>query len=274
MHRNESIKFELRMSDGQAVRGVLLATEGPTSREPPPAVIFVHGLGSTRGGEKSTALEAECVRRGWAFASFDFRGHGRSDGTTLEMTGSRLLEDLAAVTRFVNERTGGPVCLCGSSMGGWASAWLTVRFAEHESHCIAACAFVAPAFRFLEFRRLNKAERTAWEQSGRLRVKNEFIDLELGYGLMAEADNFRFDDLAARFTLPAIIFHGLRDNVVPYTVSVEFAAGCAAEEVEVVLLKSGDHRLNREKERLARAACDFFAAQTALGISSHTSLRA
>jgi pimeloyl-ACP methyl ester carboxylesterase len=238
------------MADGQAVRG-----EGRFFAGGSAAVIFVHGFGSTRQGEKATALAAECARRGWSYAACDFRGHGASGGSMLELRGSRLLEDLEAITRLVMARTGARPCLVGSSMGGWAAAW----FAARSPGRVAACAFFAPAFHFLEWRRLNLAERENWQRTGRLRVRNEFVDLEIGYGLAAEADEFKFADLTAQFRSPLMIFHGMRDDLVPYAGSVEFAARCAAADVELVLIKQGDHRLNREKERLARAACDFFS---------------
>src|SRR5262245_33358509 len=62
-----------------------------------PAVVFVHGLGSSRQGEKARAVEAACARRGWTFAALDFRGHGASSGALAEMRGSGLLADLGAV---------------------------------------------------------------------------------------------------------------------------------------------------------------------------------
>src|SRR5437868_1085741 len=58
------------------------------------AVVYVHGFGATRVGEKPKAAEAACARRGWTFVSFDFRGHGASTGTMLELKGSGLIEDL------------------------------------------------------------------------------------------------------------------------------------------------------------------------------------
>lgn len=249
------------MSGGQALRGHFSSggakVDGAARA---PVVVFAHGLGSTRRGEKAEALEEECARRAWAFAAFDFRGHGASDGTTLELTGSRLLADLDAVTRFASERAGGPVCLFGSSMGGWACAW----FAALNPGRVAVCAFVAPAFRFLEWRRLGEAEREEWRRAGRHRVRNEFIDLELGGGLLAEVDSFGLEDLGARLAAPSVIFHGMRDDIVPYRVSLEFAEACAAPDIEIILFKSGDHRLNLHKERVARSACDFFAARLAV----------
>lgn len=253
MRERRSDKLELTMPDEQKLRGRISFTPG---KESAPVVVFAHGFGSVRAGEKSAALEAECARRGWAFAACDFRGHGESDGVMTELRGSRLLEDLEAITRKAVALAGGPLFLFGSSMGGWASA----RLAAKNPGRVAACAFAAPAFRFLEWRRLSEADREEWRRAGRLRVRNEFVDVEIDYGLAAEADDYPFEKLAAEFRAPAVIFHGMADEIVPYSSSVEFAARCATDDIELWLIKSGDHRLNGEKERMAFAACEFFAA--------------
>lgn len=56
----------------------------------PDALLYAHGFGSTRAGAKADALEAACARRGWTFAAFDFRGHGGSSGTRLDLRSSLL----------------------------------------------------------------------------------------------------------------------------------------------------------------------------------------
>lgn len=223
-----------------------------------PALIFAHGLGSMRKGEKAQALEAECERRGWAFASFDFHAHGESGGTMLDLRGSRLLEDLEAITRFVTEQGHETIYLVGSSMGGWAAAWFAALYPER----VRACALIAPAFRFLECQRLSEAERAQWKQTGRLRITNQWINLELDFGFYAEAAAYPFEQLTQRFQTPSLIFHGIRDDTVPYTTSLEFIDRCRATAVQLLLLKNGDHRLSAEKEWLARAACEFFLTQT------------
>ena len=77
--------------------GTLLVYVSYTGEPREEAVVYVHGFGSTRSGEKPRALETACERRGWTFASFDFRGHGGSSGTLVDLRGSHLLEDLEAV---------------------------------------------------------------------------------------------------------------------------------------------------------------------------------
>ncbi|MEP7341014.1 MAG: alpha/beta fold hydrolase [Acidobacteriota bacterium] len=249
-------KLELKMPDGQMLRGDFHYTP-PTlpdlNAEPSPVVVFAHGFGSVRNGDKALAVADECARRGWAFATCDFRGHGESDGKMIELLGSRLIEDLDAITGEAARRARGKLFLFGSSMGGWASAWFAARYPGR----VAACAFVAPAFCFIEFMRLTDAEREAWQRAGRHRFRNEFVDVEIGYGLAAEAEWFKFGTLAKQFRTPSIIFHGTADDIVPHSISVEFAERCAAE-IDLNLIEFGDHRLNEQKDKLARAACDFF----------------
>ena len=45
-----------------------------------PSIVFVHGLGSTRSGDKAMDLAARLVRRGYSVVMFDLRGHGTSGG--------------------------------------------------------------------------------------------------------------------------------------------------------------------------------------------------
>ena len=68
--------LQLPLPAGGHLRGVFSpGTDGA-------AVLYVHGFGSAHTGNKGEALAAACARRGWAFAAFDFRGHGRSGGRT------------------------------------------------------------------------------------------------------------------------------------------------------------------------------------------------
>lgn len=227
------------------------------------AVVSLHGLGSQRGGEKALALEAAAARRGWTFASFDFRGHGTSTGTLLELRGDSLLDDLAALRRYLASHGVRRLCLVGSSMGGWAATWFTARHPD----VVPACAVIAPAFDFLRSRwsRLSEPERLAWQQTGRLRLRNDWIDTELGYGVVEDIPRFPVTELAARWIRPLLIFHGMRDDVVPYHDSLAFVERVRGPDVELRLYRDGDHRLVAYKEEMAEAACCLFARTLGAG---------
>src|SRR5262245_56449041 len=175
-NRHEEI-IHLPLSGGGALKGSLWLDQGRDDA----AVVYVHGFGSVRGGEKAVALEAACARRGMTFAAFDFRGHGASTGTLLELSCAGLLTDLAAVADFLETRGVRRTCPFGSSMGGWSAAWFTLR----NPQLVPACVLMAPAFDFTGSRygTMTEAQRKAWKDTGRLRIKNDWVDAEIGYGI-------------------------------------------------------------------------------------------
>jgi pimeloyl-ACP methyl ester carboxylesterase len=240
---------EIRLPSDEVLRGEVRAGSDRT-------VAYVHGFGSHRGGEKALALAAECERRGWTFAAFDFRGHGSSAGAMRDLTASRLLEDLSAIRAFLAGRGCHQLGLVGSSMGGFAAAWFAVRFPE----TVTGCVLLAPAFRFLERRvtELTPGELDQWRRTGVRRLHNEWIDVEIGYGLVEERAAFDPAELARRWRTPLLVYHGLADDVVPVTDSLAFIETTGYPDAELRLLKAGDHRLTAFKDEIAPEACRFF----------------
>jgi len=237
--------------------GTLAGTYQPGPTRSDFAVLWVHGFGSHRGGEKAEAVRAECGRRGWAFAAFDFRGHGESSGAMHELRASRLLEDLAAARAWLAERGHTRLGLVGASMGGFASAW----FAKGHPGSVLGAVLLAPAFGFLDRRwnALTLPERDEWRRTGRRRVANAWIDVEIGYGLVEERERFAPPHLVREWATPTLLFHGLLDDTVPDSDSEYFLRHVEYPHVELRLLKDGDHRLTAHKNAIAAAVGTFFA---------------
>ena len=224
------------------------------------ALLYIHGFASVRTGDKATALETECERRGWTFAAFEFRGHGASSGTLRDLRGGTLLEDLDRIRDYLAERGVQRIFPVGSSMGGWATAWFALRHPE----TVPAAAFIAPAFEFVRgsWRRLPEAERLAFQQRRRLAVvnfgRNDQPD-ELDYALVEQADQFLAEDLARRWSTPSLIFHSLRDDAVPYQDCVNLLARTSYPEIELRLFTGGDHRQPTTVDAMAADIGRFFA---------------
>ena len=245
--------WKLPLPSGGLLRGHVSYAAGPVSW----AVVYVHGFGSTRHGEKATALERACTRHGFPFAAFDFRGHGESTGTMGELHCAGLIEDLQVIVRSLAERGIKRLCLVGSSMGGWATAWFTVRHPDP----VVACVLIAPALQFPRgfWARLDERQRADWKRTGRLQVKNEWLDTEVGYCLAEERDRYPLEALQREWRRPLLVMHGMRDDVVPYRDSLTFVEGIASGEIEIRLYRDGDHRLMTRADEMAEAACTFFA---------------
>jgi pimeloyl-ACP methyl ester carboxylesterase len=241
---------QVRLRSGEALRGDVI----PGAR-PDVAIVYVHGFGSHRGGEKAAALAAEAVGRGLTFAAFDFRGHGKSDGAVRALTASRLVEELEAVVEYLAGCGYAKAALVGSSMGGFAAAWFVLRHPE----AVPACVAIAPAFRFLHRRwdELTDDARIAWRQCGVRRLHNEWIDVEIGYDLVRERADYDPAALARQWRTPILIFHGLFDGVVPASDSLTFASETPCPDVELRLMHTNDHRLTAYRHEIAAEACRF-----------------
>jgi pimeloyl-ACP methyl ester carboxylesterase len=162
---------------------------------------------------------------------------------------SRLIENAADDYR--------KIILIGSSMGGQVAAWTAARYPDR----IAANLLIAPSFRFYEnrLRDLGDAGMRELMTRGELRVRNRWIDVTIGYGLIEDAKRYSMERLLADYRTPTLVFHGTADESVPYEGSVEFVEKSSARPLDLVLLAGGDHRLSGQKAYLfevMRAFCE------------------
>jgi len=213
-----------------------------------PGVVFLHGLMSDRGGTKAMAIEAHCRARGYGFVRFDMFGHGASDGSFQDGTISRWTQDALAV---VDQLTTGPQILIGSSMGGW----VMTRAATARPDRIAAVLGIAVAPDFTaDMTAAFSAEQSAALQSkGLVHIKSEYDERPYPISRVLIEDGGKNLVLGADIplTCPVRLLHGQRDDSVPWQKSLAVADKVTSGDVEVILIKDGDHRLSRPQD-LAR----------------------
>lgn len=220
-----------------------------------PLALYLHGLGSHRGGTKATWLEQELVARGFGYARFDFRGHGESSGQFDELTLSRLLEDVAAVAaHLASGRAGAPpraLLLIGASLGGLAAAWHAL-LAPHHPLPIAGQVLIAPAFRLLEryLAAIGPEGRARWERDGRFRFAGPWFEFELRWAAVVDAQRYAHARLLEESRVPALLLHGSADETTPHEGSVAFARDCRLQRPRLVTIAGGDHRLTAAREQL------------------------
>jgi pimeloyl-ACP methyl ester carboxylesterase len=217
-----------------------------------PWLVFLHGLGSNRKGEKALFFESELTARGYGFARFDFRGHGDSAGKLEQLTITRLIEDLRAVLQRLEQIDSAPgqrrSILIGSSLGALASAWLCAL----QPGRVVAQALIAPAFRMVErmLKSIGESGRDRWQELGFYHFVSPWIEFDLRYELVTDSKRYPPDLLATRTTLPTLVLHGSGDSSVPIGVSEDFVNNCPKPRPELVRIEGGDHRLTEAKELL------------------------
>ena len=204
-----------------------------------PTVVFLGGLKSDMEGTKAIHLEAWAHARGQAFLRFDYSGHGESSGTFEEgCLGDWHQDTLAAVQAL----TTGKIVPVGSSMGGWLMLLAAQKLGQTIAGLVGIAA--APDFTQWGFSDTQKVALAAGETI--------YEDSDYGYDPMPTHAGFWADgqaqlQLTGEITLdcPVRLLHGQEDADVPCDTSLRLAAALRSEDVQVTLVKGGDHRLSR-----------------------------
>jgi putative redox protein len=187
-----------------------------------PALVLCHGMESTRGGTKQTAIVERFVPKGWSVLRFDFSYVGESEGRFEDLTISGEVEDALGALDFLSEFAPTTRVLVGSSLGGTV-ALLAAAQSPERVDAVATIAAVADAALFTES--MSPADLAAWRREGRRRwgegwMRSTFLD-----------DLAHVDVLAAvrKLAKPLLVMHGQADDVVPFEHAERIAAAAGGD---------------------------------------------
>jgi pimeloyl-ACP methyl ester carboxylesterase len=206
-------------------------------------------------GGKALALEALCRESGHAFLRFDYRGHGASSGVFEDATLGAWKEDAVCV---LDELSDGPQILVGSSMGGW----VMLLAALARPRRIAGLVGIAPAPDFtlsLWENELSDAQKAEIEAKGVTLMANDYGDpYPITRKMIEESHRHLLLDDEIPLDCPVRLLHGMEDDAVPWQTSLTLQEKLRGADVEVTLIKDGDHRLSEDGDlaRLTRTVDD------------------
>jgi pimeloyl-ACP methyl ester carboxylesterase len=207
-----------------------------------PTLVFLPGLRSDMRGEKATMLAAFCAALGQACLRFDYSGHGASGGRFEDGTIGRWAADAVAA---IDALSAGPVLLVGSSMGGWIA--LLTALARPER--VAALVGIAAAPDFTEalvWAGLDSGQRAALMQHGSVTLPSAYGEpMTLTRALVEDGRRHLLLDRPIPLACPVRLLHGQRDAEVPWATALRLSERLAGADVQVTLVKDGDHRLSR-----------------------------
>ncbi|WP_375291711.1 alpha/beta hydrolase [Qipengyuania sp.] len=207
-----------------------------------PAIVFMPGYMSDMAGGKATALFEWARAEGRECLMFDYSGCGESPGDFADGTLTRWADEAIAL---IEARVHGGVVLVGSSMGGW----LMLLVAEALGSAVKGVVGIAPAPDFTDW----GYDET---QKGAL-ARGETVYEDNPYGpdptptharFWADGQNRLILDRTIAIDCPLRLLHGQRDADVPWDVSLRLAGALRSDDVQVTLIKDGDHRLSREQD--------------------------
>jgi pimeloyl-ACP methyl ester carboxylesterase len=223
------------MPDGRRIAFRHVIGDGPT-------LVFLPGYMSDMTGGKATALFDDARERGRPCLLLDYSGCGKSEGDFADGTLSRWREETCAL---IAAQVTGEVLLVGSSMGGWLMLLVAQALGAQVTGLIGIAA--APDFTRWGY---DDAQRAAL-------ARGEVIFEDSDYGpeptpthpdFFADAERHLQLDTRIAITAPVRLLHGQRDTDVPWETSLRLAAALRSDDVQVTIVKDGDHRLSRESD--------------------------
>ncbi len=207
-----------------------------------PTIVFLPGYMSDMAGGKATAVFDWAVRQGRACLLLDYSGCGESDGSFADGTLSRWRDE---VLDLIAALAAGPVVLIGSSMGGWLMLLIGLALGERLAGLVGIAA--APDFTDWGY----DADQQALLASGQTVLEDNPYGPEPTptHALFwADGQAQRLLGRPIAITCPVRLLHGQRDPDVPWELALTLAEQLHSDDVQVTLIKDGDHRLSRDAD--------------------------
>lgn len=212
-----------------------------------PTVVFLGGFRSDMQGSKALALRDFCARQGDAFLRLDYSGHGASGGAFEDGSIGTWAADAAKVIDAVAP---GPVVLVGSSMGGWIALLLARAWGARVRGLLGIAAAPDFTYRLME-PEFTRAQRAELERDGITHLPSAYGEpVPITARLLADGRAQSVLDRPLPFAGPVRLLQGMRDAEVPWSTAPDIAAHLDAADVQVTLVKEGDHRLSRPQDLL------------------------
>ena len=182
-------------------------------------VIMCHGLNCDHDFQLMRSIETGLREEGFATLSFDFNGHGKSDGRFSEMTIPNEIEDLEQVLAYAQDlRYVRNIALVGHSQGAIVAAMVAGNHPED----IKALVTLAPASSVrddIARGNLFGVEFNPLDPPDSLVLSN---GIALGRRYLKTAFRLPIFETSAKYQGSACVIHGNGDRLVPYTCGERF----------------------------------------------------
>jgi pimeloyl-ACP methyl ester carboxylesterase len=193
-------------------------------------------------GTKATEIDAFCAAAGLAYLRLDYSGTGSSGGDFSEGTLDRWLDEVVSAIDMLVE---GPVLLIGSSMGGWLALHAALKRPDRVKGVVG----IAAAPDFTDWG-VSPEERQSLVETARFERPNaEGGPPQVTHArFVASGTALRLLNKPIEVGCPIRLVHGDKDQDVPIGVAFKLLEDAHSGDVQLTIIKWGDHRLSKPHE--------------------------
>ena len=226
-HRPDGVRLAYRLRPGRADR---------------PMLVFLPGYASDMQGSKALALDQWAAETGHGLLRLDYAGCGESAGRFEDGTLAMWRDDARLV---IEAHVPGRMVLVGSSMGGWIALLLARDLGDRVAGLVGIAA--APDFTDWGF---SDAEKATLRAEGRLLRPSDYgpEPMLTTRAFWEAGEALHVLDSPLPLDCPLRLLHGQRDADVPWELALRLARQVRSDDVQLHLVKDGDHRLSRPQD--------------------------
>ncbi len=242
------MKIRFENKDGLKLVGLLTNPRKGTKT----CIILCHGatVNKEEGGV-FTELANRLTKAGFSTFRFDFRGHGESEGHSIDMTIGGQRRDLEAVLQLLSKRGYRRFGMVSASFSGGAVSLFTL---PHQDRIRALIYWNS----VIDYRYLLKRWLSGGEKE-KLRKKGFVVRGKSKYGkqLFRELAKIRLESKLRELKIPVLFIHGDKDSRIPYKKQIKLAKMLGAHTETVYGSEHGFHTKRHSKRAVALATAFF-----------------
>ncbi|MBO7069895.1 MAG: alpha/beta fold hydrolase [Bacteroidales bacterium] len=225
-----------------------------------PMVILMHGIFSRKESQLITALAKGLSKEGIGTISFDFDGHGKSQGRIVDMTVEKEIADAMAILEYVQSLPYvSQIGFLGHSQGGVIASMAAGRLAAQGESIPLALALLAPGSIIKEACQAGIFFNARFNPEDPPESISVFGPRKLGREYMVSTQELDIFGTAACYRGPVCIIHGAKDGIVPLWCSEKFIEAYDGR-AKLTVLDGANHTFIGKRKEAAAHVVPFFKA--------------
>lgn len=253
-------KVFFKTSDGLKLCGILSTPKVKTQK----CIILCHGIGYHKDEDENLFknFAKRLLNAGFAVFRFDFRGHGESEGKSVDMTIMGEAKDLEAAVKFLQDKGFKEFGILSQSFAGGAVSFFSSTHQDIAKALVLWNSIIDYAeeisptlpwtIKYWGKLALERAEKFGFTEIGGTKLK-------VGEKFMEEIKTLKPWKALLEISIPTLFVHGDKDNYVRVEDSIKYSSLMKNAKLEIV--KGADHGFHENQkfaEQGEKATIDFF----------------